>query len=519
MPHFSFTPLLKPALLALLATYSAFSLADPDLPEATAATATTSPSTAITGSPAVTTTSTPQVVEPVAAPIPAEVTKDQQIDLWNRIRNGYGIPNLQNSLVTNQLNWYSARTDYLLRTSERASRYLFHVVEELEKRGMPTELALLPFIESAFNPQAISSAKASGMWQFIPSTGRDFNLKQTMFQDERRGVLDSTDAALTYLQKLYDMFGDWQLALAAYNWGEGSVLRAIKKQQAAGLPVDFDSMSYLMPKETQNYVPKLQAVKNIISNPEYFNIALPKVENQPYFASVDKTRDIDVRVAAQLAELSVAEFKELNPQFNRPVITGSADTKILLPADNVEIFKNNLSKWDGPLSSWTAYTVGKNERIESIAHRLGAQPSALKEANQVPTNMLVKAGSTLLIPRTAKTEDSDISQLVLDHASLTAAHDFSRKISVTAGKNDSLNSLARRYKVTTAQIKDWNNLKSDTLKSGQKLQIEAPAVTPKRNAHGATRVATITPSKKPLPKSKQVKKITVAQAKVPKKPG
>lgn len=186
---------------------------------------------------------------------------DAEDDLWVRIRQGYGIPDLDNSKVMQQLNWYSTRTNHILRTSERASLYLYHVVEELEKRGMPTELALLPFIESAFNPQAISSAKASGMWQFIPSTGRDFNLKQNMFQDERRGVLDSTDAALTYLQKLYDMFGDWQLALAAYNWGEGSVQRAIKRQQAAGLATDYSSMAYLMPKETQNYVPRLQAVK------------------------------------------------------------------------------------------------------------------------------------------------------------------------------------------------------------------------------------------------------------------
>jgi len=381
---------------------------------------------------------------------------------------------------------------------------------------MPTELALLPFIESAFNPQAMSSAKASGMWQFIPSTGKDFNLKQNMFRDERRGVLDSTDAALNYLQKLYDMFGDWQLALAAYNWGEGSVQRAIKKQQAAGLPTDFDSMSYLMPKETQNYVPKLQAVKNIVSNPGYFNIDLPKVDNQPYFVSVEKTRDIDVRVAAQLAELTVAEFKELNPQFNRPVITGSTDTKILLPADNVEIYRNNLSKWEGPLSSWTAYTVAKNERIESIARRLGAQPGVLKDVNQVPGNMLVKAGSTLLIPRSSKAEDTDISLLVVDHASLTMANDNTRKINVTVSRSDSLISIAKRYKVTIAQLKEWNSLKSDSLKSGQKLQIEVAAAPVRRNN---TRVAVLTPVKKSIPKNKLAKKITVAQAKLPKKPG
>jgi len=443
---------------------------------------------------------------------------NQEVDLWNRIRQGYGIPDLNNSLVSSQLNWYSTRTSYILRTTERASRYLYHVVEELEKRGMPTELALLPFIESAFNPQAISSAKASGMWQFIPSTGKDFNLKQNMFQDERRGVLDSTDAALNYLQKLYDMFGDWQLALAAYNWGEGSVQRAIKKQQAAGLPIDYDSMSYLMPKETQNYVPKLQAVKNIISNPELFHIELPQVYNQPYFASIDKTRDIDVRVAAQLAELTVAEFKELNPQFNRPVITGTSDTKILLPMDNVEIFKNNLSKWEGPLSSWTAYAVNKNERIESIARRLGVQANVIKDVNQVPSNMLVKAGSTLLIPKSDQSADHDISQMVVNNASLVIARDNTRKINVAAGKKDSLASIAKRYKVSTAQLKEWNNLKSDSIKAGQKLQMEVAAAPVKRSPVQTAAASSKRVVKKQVAQAKMNKKITVAQAKTH-KPG
>src|SRR5450830_349679 len=233
----------------------------------------------------------------------------EDIDIWARIRKGFGIPNLENPLVDNQTQWYSSRPDYIQRTTVRASRYLFHVVQELEKRGMPTELALLPFIESAFNPQALSTAKAAGMWQFIPSTGRNFNLKQNMFTDERRDVLASTDAALNYLQKLYGMFGDWQLALAAYNWGEGSVQRAINRNLAAGLPIDFNTLSAQMPNETRNYVPKLQAVKNIIAMPAEYNIDLPKVDNQPYFVTIGKTRNIDVKVAAQLAELSLDEFK------------------------------------------------------------------------------------------------------------------------------------------------------------------------------------------------------------------
>jgi membrane-bound lytic murein transglycosylase D len=298
-----------------------------------------------------------------------EVLGIEQLDVWQRIRNGFSIPDLDNPLVASQTDWYSKRPEYIGRTTTRASRYLFHVLQELEKRDMPTELALLPFIESAFNPEANSSAKASGMWQFIPSTGLNFNLKQNMFKDERRDVLASTDAALTYLQKLHGMFGDWQLALAAYNWGEGSVARAIKKNQAAGLPTDFNSLSPLMPAETRNYYPKLQAVKNIIAAPAQYGITLPKADNQPYFVTIGKTHDIDLKVAAQLAELPLDEFKSLNPQFNRPVITGSTTTKILLPQKNAEKFKNNLAHYDRPLSSWMAYTVDKRERIESVAAR------------------------------------------------------------------------------------------------------------------------------------------------------
>lgn len=487
---------LKPFLLVTLLSTSAISFADPVNTESIG--------------------NAPELISSNSEVADLKSASIQEADLWCRIRQGYGIPDLENSLVSNQLNWYRARTDYILRTSERASRYLYHVVEELEKRGMPTELALLPFIESAFNPQAISNAKASGMWQFMPATGKDFKLKQNMFQDERRGVLDSTDAALTYLQRLYEIFGDWQLALAAYNWGEGSVQRAMKKQQAAGLPTDFNSMAYLMPKETQNYVPKLQAVKNIISNPEFFKVTLPKVDNQPYFASVDKTRDIDVRVAAQLAELTVAEFKDLNPQFNRPIITGSTDTKILLPAENVEIYKNNLSKWEGPLTSWSAYTVGKNERIESIAHRLGTPANVLKDVNQVPSNIMVKAGSTLLVPKSSHSEDIDISQLVVDHASLTIAHDSTRRINVVATKYDSLNSIAKRYRVSATQLKEWNNLNSEIVKAGQKLQIEV-AVRPVKQTQ--SHVAATTVPKKNQAMNKKAKKITVAQAKVTRKPG
>jgi membrane-bound lytic murein transglycosylase D len=405
-----------------------------------------------------------------------QVLNMEEVDVWGRIRKGFGIPDLDNPLVTSQTAWYTARPDYIQRTTTRASRYLFHVVQELEKRNMPTELALLPFIESAFNPEAYSTAKAAGMWQFIPSTGRDFNLKQNMFRDERRDVLASTDAALTYLQKLYGMFGDWQLALAAYNWGEGSVQRAINKARAAGQPIDFNSLSAYMPLETKNYVPKLQAVKNIIANPEQYNIALPKIENQPYFVTIGNTRDIDIKVAAQLAELSMDEFRALNPQFNRPVITGG-NTQILLPKSNAEKFKTNLGKWGHALSSWTSHKVtAVRERIETIAARFNTTPEVLREANHIPPKMVLKEGSTILVPRSEENHGDEITRDAADNAMMSMEPDTppTRRITVKAGKGDTLQAIARRNRVTVADIKSWNILPRDTVSRGQVLVLNVP---------------------------------------------
>ncbi|TFW18030.1 transglycosylase SLT domain-containing protein [Duganella callida] len=340
-------------------------------------------------------------------------------DVWGRIRSGYAIPDVNNDLVAKHVNWYATRPDYIARTTARASLYLFHVVSELEKRGMPTELALLPFIESAFNPQALSSANAAGIWQFVPGTGRDFNLKQDAFKDERRGILASTDAALTYLQRLYDMFGDWQLALAAYNWGEGSVQKAIKRNQAAGKPTDFESLAEQMPAETRNYVPKLQAVKNIVANPQQYGLNLPLIDNTPYFTAVDKTSDIDLTVAAHLAELSVDEFKALNPQFKRPVITGDEDTKILLPKENAEKYHINLAQWSKELSTWTTHKItSARESIRTLASRFHTSPEVIRQANNIPQNSVLKAGSTILVPKISTSANIDIPAQVEDNASV-----------------------------------------------------------------------------------------------------
>jgi len=354
---------------------------------------------------------------------PSKADDYKDPDLWARIRSGYAIPDIDNALVAKHIQWYASRPDYLTRTSSRASLYLYHVVQELEKRGMPTELALLPVIESAFNPQALSNADAAGIWQFVPGTGRDFNLKQNMFKDERRGVLASTDAALTYLQRLYTMFGDWQLALAAYNWGEGNVQKAIQKNRALGKPTDFESLSELMPAETRNYVPKLQAVKNIIANPAQYGVVLPTIDNTPYFVAVDKTSDIDLAVAAQLAEMSVDEFKALNPQFKKPVITGES-TKILLPKENAEKFNLNLAQWGRALSSWTTHKItSARESIASLAAKLGTTPEVIRQANNIPPQMRLKAGSTILVPKTTATAGNDIAENIVENASMALEAD------------------------------------------------------------------------------------------------
>ena len=355
----------------------------------------------------------------IAAPSQVQTKLDEyrETDVWGRIRSGYAIPDLNNALVTRHTQAYANHPATLSRISGRASPYLYHVVSELEKRGMPTELALLPVIESAFNPQAMSSANAAGLWQFVPGTGKDFDLKQNMFKDERRGVVASTDAALSYLQRLYTMFGDWPLALAAYNWGEGNVQRAIKKNQAEGKPTDFESLSDLMPAETRNYVPKLQAVKNVIANPGNYGVVLPAIDNQPYFTTVDKTSDIDLAVAAQLAEMSLDEFKALNPQFKKPVIIGGAQTQILLPKENAEKFHLNLAQWGQALSTWTTHKItGARVSIASLASKFGTTPEVIRQANNIPAQSLLKVGSTILVPKISTSSHGDIAENIIDNA-------------------------------------------------------------------------------------------------------
>jgi membrane-bound lytic murein transglycosylase D len=335
----------------------------------------------------------PQIAE--AAVIPP-VEEPRPANLWVRIRKGFAMPDIDNPLVRDWEQWYSSRPDYVARMVERGRRVMFHVVEEVERRKMPSEIALLPMIESAYNPQAYSRAHASGMWQFIPSTGKLYGLEQNWWYDGRRDIIAATNAALDYLEKLYGMFGSWELALASYNWGEGAVGRAVARNQARGLPTDYESLN--MPSETRNYLPKLQAVKNIISDPARYGLALADIPNESYFAAITTPRHIDVELAARFAEIPIEEFRFLNPAHNKPVINADASETIVLPKDKVEVFRANIAKHTEPLVSWQAYTVKRGERIEKIAARYGMSVAELRHVNHISPRSRLVPGQPLLVP-------------------------------------------------------------------------------------------------------------------------
>lgn len=395
-------------------------------------------------------------------------------DLWERIRRGFAMPDLEQDLVQDREQWYATRPDYIQRMTERSSKYLFHIVEELERRNMPTELALLPYIESAFNPQAVSSAKAAGMWQFMPATGNYFDLKQNAFRDDRRDVLASTRAALDYLQKLHRMFGDWHLALAAYNWGEGSVSRAIARNQKAGLGISYTELN--MPAETRLYVPKLQAVKNIISSPESFRAELPLIENHPYFQTVDIDRDIDVTLAAKLADVKEADFKALNPSLHKPVILAAGTPQILLPWDNAKVFERNLQAHkENQYASWTVWTLPSTMSVSEVAQRVGMDENDLRSVNNIPPRMLIKGGSALIVPRSTTTRE-DVTEQVADNGQLSLTPEIiTRRTTVRAGKRDSVASMAKRYRLSATSVAGWNDTKTGAaFKKGQTVVLYLP---------------------------------------------
>jgi membrane-bound lytic murein transglycosylase D len=400
-------------------------------------------------------------------------------DLWDRIRTGFSMPNLSSPVVQDRQIWYASQPSYVKRMVERSKRYLYYIVEELEKRGMPTELALLPMVESAFNPMAYSRAHASGLWQFMPSTGKNYHLQQNKWYDGRRDIVASTSAALDYLQYLYEMHGDWHLALASYNWGENAVARAIEKNRVRGLPTDYLSLD--MPSETRYYVPKLQALKNIIANPHSFGVDLEPVPNTPYFVTVEKTRNMDVRLAAKLADMPLADFLALNPGHNRPVMVANGTPALVLPADKAKIFLANLEDHAQPLVSWHIYTLRPGDRLDHVAARNGISLARLKELNSIGRHTKVAPGYQLMLPLTGASLDP-LPAMFRPPASpevRPAVH----KVNYTVQRGDTLPRIAQRYKVSTDDLRTWNQI--GRLAAGQHLEIQVRQTGPVKSAKPA----------------------------------
>jgi membrane-bound lytic murein transglycosylase D len=401
-------------------------------------------------------------------------------DLWERIVRGYRIAETSGPLVDKWEDWYAQRPDYVARMVDRSRRYLYHIVNEIDMRGMPLDLALLPMVESAFNPHALSVSRASGIWQFMPATGTTFGLKQSWWFDSRRDVLAATTSALDYLQKLEAEFGDWQLALAAYNWGEGNVRRAVARNQARGLPTDFASLTGV-PDETRNYVPKLQALKNIVADPTRYNLSLADVPDAPYFAVVKTSREMDVKRAVELAELPMEEFLSLNPQHNRPVIAGADEYTILLPIDKAEIFAAKLQLVAQPLVSWQAYRVKAGDTLPQVAAKFGMSVETLRSVNGIGTRAQVPVGHALLVP--AQTVSANNAATLTQTVFTTVPS--GRTFYYTVRGGETLARVSAKFGVTPAEIKRWNGLMHDQVKVGQQLRVTSDVPPARRVArHG-----------------------------------
>lgn len=389
---------------------------------------------------------------------PARTTDTTPDDVWQRLRSGFGIDDAArpNPLVATHQAWFAARPDNVARLAERARPYLYHIVEEVERRGMPMELALLPMIESAFVPTALSRSAASGIWQFIPSTGRLYGLKQDHWYDGRRDFTAATSAALDYLGKLFLDFGDWQLALAAYNCGEGCIARAIQRNAQQGLPTDYASLT--LPDETRNYVPKLLALRNVMRDPAAHGIAIQPLSNAPYFSQVTVNASLDLHAAARLANMNSDEFYALNAAFPRKLIRSDTPVNLLVPVDKADTFQRNLEA--GAWDSWQPYQARKGERPEDIARRFGVDVARLLEYNPVQLKRgKLEHAQTILVPsrRHASAQAS---------ASGGAGH--------VVARGDTLFGIARRHGLTVDQLVAANpGLDAATLRPGQTLRLAA----------------------------------------------
>lgn len=401
----------------------------------------------------------------------AEFTPIPITDLWQRIRNGYAIASTTMHPETRkQLDWFINHPDYVNRVVERARPYLHYIVDELEQRNMPLEIALLPVVESGFQPYAYSSGRAAGLWQFIPGTGKVYGLEQNWWYDGRRDVIASTQAAMDYLQKLHNDFGNWQLALAAYNCGEGTVGRAIKRNQQAGKPTDFWSLD--LPKETSAYVPKLMAVAHLVKNPDKYNIALSPIDNVPFLTIVDTGSQIDLSLAAKLADISTDEMYQLNPGFNQFATSPDGPHQLVVPVDKAEQFQNALELLpDDERVQWTRHKIKSGDSLGKIANHYHTTVSALKQANGLTTNF-IRAGNNLLIPMARKSVSSSLPATQSQRLAIQQTSASNNKKVHTVRAGDTWWDIANSYDVDVKKLAKWNSkAPNDMLHPGQKLII------------------------------------------------
>jgi membrane-bound lytic murein transglycosylase D len=401
-------------------------------------------------------------------------------DVWQRIREQLTFDIPENNRLVSQRNWYVQHPSYLNRVAKRAEPFLYYIVEELEKNDVPLEIALLPIVESAFDPFAYSHGRASGMWQFVPGTGTRFGMKQNWWYDGRRDVIASTQGAIKYLKYLHKFFdGDWLLALAAYNSGEGRVQRAVRKNKSKGENTDFWSLD--LPKETRAYVPKLLALADIIKRPEHFNLSIYEIANEEVIAQVDIKSQLDLAKAASLAGLSLTELQRLNPGYNRWSTDPDGPHRLLLPKHKIEHFEQGLAKLSkSDRLAWQRYKIKSGDNLGVIANKFHTSIDLIRQVNNIQGNQ-IRAGKHLLIPVAAKSLDSYILSQDQRIAKKQAKPQQGTKITHTVVSGDNLWDLGQRYKVSSRSIAKWNGFAPrDTLKLGQKLVIwQKPSSTSK----------------------------------------
>lgn len=406
--------------------------------------------------------------EPSAAAETSNAVDVSGNDLWARIRGGFRMAKLDSPLIAQHERWFSENAQFREAMFERSKLYLYFIVEEVEKRGMPMEIALLPAIESAYKPYAYSHAKASGLWQFIPSTGKLYGLKMNWWYDGRRDVIAATRAALDYLQKLHgDFNGDWHLALAAYNAGEGRVMRAVAWNRNKGLPTTFEHLRQLKP-ETKHYVPKLMAMVNLVARPDKYGVALPEIPNEPYFVKVDVGSQVDLGVIARLTEMEAQELHYINAGYMRWATDPDGPHRLLVPVDKKDVLLAGLSSLpEKARVQWRHHEVRRGDTLHGIARRYNVSVESVKTANKLASNLL-RVGQSLLLPVSASAPAAIPGRA----APVRAAARSTRPLIHRVRPGDTLYGIARRYNVLVQQIAEWNVIDpADVLRRGQKLKI------------------------------------------------